>query len=101
MIASSRRLGKAVSPPASLADATYFCGDKSRQNRSCREGARQTAPGSLRCSVRAGRAELAPLRSLRHAARLFPPGPALLGAIEADGVASELEVTVVEENHRA
>src|SRR6056297_1745782 len=60
MIASSRRLGKAVSPPASLADATYFCGDKSRQNRLCREGARQTAPGSLRCSVQAGRAELAP-----------------------------------------
>src|SRR6056297_877875 len=51
---------KAVSPPASLADATYFWCGKSRQNRSCREGARQTAPGPLRCSVQAGRAELAP-----------------------------------------
>jgi hypothetical protein len=86
-IALAHSRSKAVSPLASRADASYFCGDKSNQNRSCREGARQTAPGPLRCSVRAGRAELAPLRSLRHAARLFPPGPVLLGAIEADGLA--------------
>jgi len=84
-IALAHSKSKAVSPLASRADASYFCGDKSNQNRSCREGARQTAPGPLRCSVRAGRAELAPLRSLRHAARLFPPGPVLLGALEADG----------------
>jgi len=77
-------ISKAVSPPASRVDATCFRGDKSRQNRSCREGARQSAPGPLRCSVQAGRAELAALRSLRHAASLFPPGPALPGAIEAD-----------------
>ncbi len=40
---------KAVSPLASRADATYFWCGKSRQNRSCCEGARQTAPGALRC----------------------------------------------------
>src|SRR6056297_3274524 len=34
------------------------------------------------------------LRSLRHAARLFPPGAALLGAIEADGLAAERWVQV-------
>src|SRR6056297_433032 len=62
---------------------------------------RPAAPGSLRCSVRAGRAELAPLRSLKHAARLYPPGPALLGAIEAEGVPAEREESSATTSERA
>ena len=74
-----------VSPPASLADATYFCGDKSRQNRSCREGARQTAPGPLRFSQRTAGSELAPFGRSDMRNRKPPFAAAILGAIEADG----------------
>src|SRR6056297_323606 len=77
---------KAVSPPASLADATYFWCGKSRQNRSCREGARQTAPGPLLFSPRTAGSELVPFARSDMRNRNAPFAAAILGAIEADGV---------------
>ena len=74
-----------VSPPASLADATCFWCGKSRQNRSCREGARQTAPGPLRFSHRTAGSELAPFGRSDMRNRKTPFAAAILGAIEADG----------------
>ena len=85
---------KAVSPPASPADATYFWCGKSRQNRSCREGARQTAPGPLRFSHRTAGSELAPFGRSDMRNRKTPFAAAILGAIEADGVAAERWVHV-------
>src|SRR6056297_732318 len=76
---------KAVSPPALLADATYFWCGKSRQNRWCREGARQTAPGALRFSHRTAGSELAPFGRSDMRNRTSPFAAAILGAIEADG----------------
>jgi hypothetical protein len=58
---------KGVSPLAARADASSFCGDKRNQKRSCRDGARRVAPGSLRCSVRVGSAELAPVACAPYA----------------------------------
>jgi len=57
---------KAVSPPASLADATCFWRGKSRQ-KPLMPRRRPAAPGPLRFSPRTAGSELAPLRSLRHA----------------------------------
>ncbi len=76
---------KAVSPPAAPAFATYFWCGKSRQNRSCREGARQTAPGPLRFSQRTAGSELAPFGRSDMRNRTSPFAAAILGAIEADG----------------
>ena len=76
---------KAVSPPASPADATYFWCGKNRQNRSCGEGARQTAPGSPRFSHRTAGSELAPFGRSDMRNRNAPFAAAILGAIEADG----------------
>src|SRR6056297_858087 len=86
---------KAVSPPASLADATYFWCGKSRQNRSCREGARQTAPGALRFSHRTAGSKLAPLLSLRHAEPETPVRCCDTRRHRGRGVAAERSVHVV------
>ena len=81
------RNSKAVSPHASRADATYFSGPKSRQKGAYGEAARLRR---VPCDARPGQDAPNSLRSLglpalRHATRLVPPGPALLGCFNAAG----------------
>ncbi len=81
---------KGVSPLASRADAPYFCCDKSKQKRLCREGARfagsldsrslREFPNSLQSLM---------LLPLRHAETLLPQRPASLGAFQAEGTHRE------------
>ncbi|MEM7053281.1 MAG: hypothetical protein AAF446_01910 [Pseudomonadota bacterium] len=60
---------KSVAPPASLADAPYFFGKKSKQKR-YRRVRRPASRDSLWCSSQAGRKELAALRQLFACFRL-------------------------------